>query len=53
MPNGLKTALAITLACTAFAISDIRFDAQAHGVHRQRLGASHKTPSGAPETWGT
>ncbi len=53
MPNRLKTALAITLACTAFAISDIRFDAQAHGVHRQRLGASHKTPSGAPETWGT
>ncbi len=22
-------------------------------MHRQRLGASHKTPSGAPETWGT
>ena len=53
MPNKLKTGLAVALACTAFATIDIRFDAQAHGVHRQRLGASHKTPSGAPETWGT
>ncbi len=53
MPGKLKLGLTVGLACTALVLSDIRFSADAHGVHRPRLGASHKTPSGAPETWGT
>ena len=53
MPRKLKAALAVTASCVALVCSDIRFEAAAHGVHRPRLGASHKTPSGAPETWGT
>jgi predicted amidohydrolase YtcJ len=43
----------VAIACTGLILSDIRFSADAHGVHRPRIGASHKTPSGAPETWGT
>ncbi|MET0277184.1 MAG: amidohydrolase [Pseudorhodoplanes sp.] len=53
MPIKLKLRLAVTIACAALVSSDLRFTAEAHGVHRQRIGASHKTPSGAPETWGT
>lgn len=53
MSTKLKTALAMTASCVALVCSDIRFEAAAHGVHRPRLGASHTTPSGAPETWGT
>lgn len=53
MPRTLKAALAVTASCAALICADMRFEVAAHGVHRPRLGASHKTPSGAPETWGT
>ena len=54
LSSSTKLKAAITIAIgAAFLCSDIRFDAEAHGVHRQRIGASHKTPTGAPETWGT
>lgn len=51
IPTSLR--IAVAFAGAALLLSDIRFAADAHGVHRQRLGASHITPSGAPETWGT
>ena len=53
MAIGTKLRIAVAIACAALVLSDIRFAADAHGVHRPRIGASHKTPSGAPETWGT
>jgi predicted amidohydrolase YtcJ len=53
MPIKLKMRIAAAISCAALVASDMRFTAEAHGVHRQRIGASHKTPSGAPETWGT
>ncbi len=53
MSRNLKAALAITASCAALICADVQFEASAHGVHRPRLGASHKTPTGAPETWGT
>ncbi len=54
MPNKLKLGLIAALASATVILSDIRFPADAHGSHhRPRIGASHKTPTGAPETWGT
>lgn len=53
MPAKLKIGFIATIACAALVLTDVRFSADAHGVHRPRLGASHKTPTGAPETWGT
>ncbi len=53
MTSKLRTGFAAVIACVVLALSDVRFSADAHGVHRPRIGASHKTPTGAPETWGT
>lgn len=53
VPAKLKIGFIATIACAALVLTDVRFSADAHGVHRPRLGASHKTPTGAPETWGT
>ena len=54
VPKTIKLGLTAVLACTAVFLSDIRLTADAHGTHhRPRIGASHKTPTGAPETWGT
>lgn len=53
MPAKLKIGFIATIICAALVLTDVRFSADAHGVHRPRLGASHKTPTGAPETWGT
>ncbi|MGD9924503.1 MAG: amidohydrolase family protein, partial [Pseudorhodoplanes sp.] len=53
MAMKLKVGATAAIACAALFMSDIRMTADAHGVHRPRIGASHKTPSGAPETWGT
>jgi hypothetical protein len=53
VPTKLKLGTVAAVTCAALVLSDIRFSADAHGVHRPRIGASHKTPTGAPETWGT
>jgi hypothetical protein len=47
--------LAAATAGAALVFGAYHHAAEAHGTHhhRPRLGASHKTPSGAPETWGT
>lgn len=49
----LSRSIAI-LACCAAAGSLVAGSALAHSGHvRPRIGASHLTPSGAPDTWGT
>jgi hypothetical protein len=46
--------LVAATAWLAVILADAYHPADAHGTHhRPRIGVSHKTPTGAPETWGT
>jgi predicted amidohydrolase YtcJ len=45
--------VAAVIACASILSMVVSSNAWAHANHQPRIGASHLTPSGAPEDWGT